>query len=48
MIHLNTVGSDHGAILLHTHPVPTRRRVPFRFDARWIENEEVQDVVQQA
>ncbi|KAH7851180.1 hypothetical protein Vadar_008241 [Vaccinium darrowii] len=46
--HLDTVGSDHSAILLNLRSVPAKRRVPFRFDARWVENEEVHEVIRQA
>lgn len=46
--HLDTVGSDHSAILLNLRAAPTRHRAPFRFDARWVEDDEVRDVIRQA
>ncbi|KAH7847549.1 hypothetical protein Vadar_027435 [Vaccinium darrowii] len=48
VVHLDTVGSDHSALLLNLRAVPPRHRVPFRFDARWIEEDEVQNVINQS
>ncbi|KAH7840407.1 hypothetical protein Vadar_016441 [Vaccinium darrowii] len=45
--HLNTVGSDHCALLMDLNPNETHNRVPFRFDSRWVKEEEMQNVVQQ-
>ncbi|KAH7844378.1 hypothetical protein Vadar_027327 [Vaccinium darrowii] len=48
VVHLDTVGSDHSALLLNLKSVPPRRRAPFRFDARWVEEDEVQDIINQS
>ncbi|KAH7842466.1 hypothetical protein Vadar_005620 [Vaccinium darrowii] len=46
--HLNTVGSDHLAIKLFLNPNAPKPRVPFRFDARWADDEEAHEVIKQA
>ncbi|KAH7834751.1 hypothetical protein Vadar_019280 [Vaccinium darrowii] len=46
--HLNTVGSDHNALLLNLRVVANRNRVPFRLDARWVEDDEAYQVISQA
>ncbi|KAH7844186.1 hypothetical protein Vadar_025275 [Vaccinium darrowii] len=46
--HLNTVGSDHNALHLNLRAATTRSRVPFRFDARWVNDEEAHQVIQAA
>lgn len=46
--HLNAVGSNHNALLLTLRPAPTNHRVPFRFDARWVEDDEAQHIIKQA
>ncbi|KAH7854983.1 hypothetical protein Vadar_019857 [Vaccinium darrowii] len=48
VVHLDTVGSDHSALLLNLKSVPPRRRAPFRFDAPWVEEDEVQDIINQS
>ncbi|KAH7837684.1 hypothetical protein Vadar_016646 [Vaccinium darrowii] len=40
--HVETVGSDHNAILLNRHTSPVHSRVPFRFDGRWVDDDEVE------
>ncbi|KAH7843145.1 hypothetical protein Vadar_013178 [Vaccinium darrowii] len=46
--HLNSVGSDHSALLLHLYPTVHQYRAPFRFDARWVQDEEVLPLIEQA
>ncbi|KAG5544960.1 hypothetical protein RHGRI_017426 [Rhododendron griersonianum] len=46
--HLHAVGSDHSALLLHLNSVENYGRAPFRFDARWIKEDEVQSVIKTA
>ncbi|KAH7853837.1 hypothetical protein Vadar_007155 [Vaccinium darrowii] len=46
--HLNAVGSDHSALLLHLTPTVLQKKVPFRFDARWTKEEDMQPIIQQA
>ncbi|KAH7839758.1 hypothetical protein Vadar_008356 [Vaccinium darrowii] len=46
--HLNSVGSDHFALLLHLQPTDHQKRVPFRFDARWVQEEEMAPIIEQA
>lgn len=46
--HLDSVGSDHSALLLNLNPHAVRNRVPFRFDARWVKEDDMQNLVQQA
>ncbi|KAH7846944.1 hypothetical protein Vadar_019993 [Vaccinium darrowii] len=46
--HIYTVGSDHCAIKLDLNPSISKMRAPFRFDARWGDDEGAHDVIQQA
>ncbi|KAH7862199.1 hypothetical protein Vadar_001358 [Vaccinium darrowii] len=46
--HVNAVGSDHSALILHLNPYEIHRRAPFRFDARWVQEEEVDSIVKTA
>ncbi|KAG5563042.1 hypothetical protein RHGRI_005701 [Rhododendron griersonianum] len=46
--HLDTVGSDHNAIHLKLRDHARGFRIPFRFDARWVEDEEARHVINQA
>ncbi|KAH7841280.1 hypothetical protein Vadar_027865 [Vaccinium darrowii] len=46
--HLNSVDSDHSALLLHLFPRVRQNRAPFRFDARWVQDEEVLPIIEQA
>ncbi|KAG5521808.1 hypothetical protein RHGRI_034138 [Rhododendron griersonianum] len=46
--HLDTVGSDHNALHLKLRDHVRGFRVPFRFDARWVEDEDARNVVNQA
>ncbi|KAH7852181.1 hypothetical protein Vadar_021478 [Vaccinium darrowii] len=46
--HLNSVGLDHFALLLHLKAIDHQKRVPFRFDARWVQDEEVLPIIEQA
>ncbi|KAH7867105.1 hypothetical protein Vadar_028870 [Vaccinium darrowii] len=43
--HVNVVGSDHSALMLHLNPTEIRKRAPFRFDARWVLDEEVDSII---
>ncbi|KAH7847153.1 hypothetical protein Vadar_022585 [Vaccinium darrowii] len=43
--HVNAVGSDHSALILHLNPSEIHRWAPFRFDARWVQDEEVDSIV---
>lgn len=44
--HLDCIGSEHKALLLHTTVRIRRRVTPFRFDARLFESEDVKRIVQ--
>ncbi|KAH7848399.1 hypothetical protein Vadar_002299 [Vaccinium darrowii] len=46
--HIPTVDSDHYALKLDLNPILPKVRAPFRFDARWADDEEAHDVIQQA
>ncbi|KAH7833675.1 hypothetical protein Vadar_008660 [Vaccinium darrowii] len=46
--HVNSVGSDHSALLLHLYPNVHQNRAPFRFDARWVQDEEVLPMIEHA
>ncbi|KAI8560853.1 hypothetical protein RHMOL_Rhmol04G0288000 [Rhododendron molle] len=44
--HLDCIGSEHKALLLHTTVRIRRRGTPFRFDARLFKSEDVKGIVQ--
>ncbi|KAH7864775.1 hypothetical protein Vadar_033674 [Vaccinium darrowii] len=46
--HLDAIGSDHSALLLHLHGTYSQFRAPFRFDARWAQEEDIGSVIQHA
>ncbi|KAF7147859.1 hypothetical protein RHSIM_Rhsim03G0112800 [Rhododendron simsii] len=46
--HLETVGSDHNALLVNLRAISARNRVPFRFDARWVNDDEVREIIRQS
>ncbi|KAF7151640.1 hypothetical protein RHSIM_Rhsim02G0183800 [Rhododendron simsii] len=46
--HLETVGSDHNALLLNLRAISTKNRVPFLFDARWANDDEVREIIRQS
>ncbi|XP_071901112.1 uncharacterized protein [Coffea arabica] len=46
--HLDSFASDHSMLLIDTHPTKFRRKKRFYFDKRWLQRDEVLDVVRQA
>ncbi|KAH7863457.1 hypothetical protein Vadar_017734 [Vaccinium darrowii] len=46
--HLDAIGSDHSALLLQLLRFESPSRAPFRFDARWVQEEELIPVIQGA
>ncbi|KAH7843713.1 hypothetical protein Vadar_019899 [Vaccinium darrowii] len=46
--HIESVGSDHNAIWLNLQTTPAHSRVPFRFDAHWVDDDEAEQVIRQA
>ncbi|KAH7839880.1 hypothetical protein Vadar_009914 [Vaccinium darrowii] len=46
--HIDAVGSDHNALLLCLDPGQTHRHSLFRFDARWVQDDEMATVVENA
>ncbi|KAH7866136.1 hypothetical protein Vadar_016077 [Vaccinium darrowii] len=40
--HIESVGSDHNAIRLSLQTTPAHSRVPFRFDAHWVDDDEAE------
>ncbi|KAH7853523.1 hypothetical protein Vadar_003559 [Vaccinium darrowii] len=46
--HLDAIGSDHSALLLQLQSIDSQRRAPFKFDARWVQEEELTPVIQGA
>ncbi|XP_027102957.1 uncharacterized protein [Coffea arabica] len=45
--HLDSFASDHSMLLFDTKPGPNRRKKRFYFDKRWLQREEINDVVKQ-
>lgn len=46
--HVETVGSNHNAILLNLHTSHVHSRIPFHFDGRWVDDDEVEQVIHEA
>ncbi|KAH7865091.1 hypothetical protein Vadar_002091 [Vaccinium darrowii] len=46
--HVDAVGSDHNVLLLHLNPGDLQRKPFFRFDARWVQEEELAAIIEKA